>query len=78
MERNPKLVKFCNWNAHNVLKRRSELDIILSNLDLDIFRASDTWLTPDRIWEISRYITHRCDRFSGRGDGTSVLVKIKH
>lgn len=68
-------MKFANWDAHCVLKSRSELDIILPSLHLDMFCITETRLTPDRIWQIPGYITHISDRLKGRGDGSVITVK---
>ena len=48
---------------------------MLSVYDLDVLCVTETWLTPDFVFEFFGYLTFRCDRRLGRGDGSLILIR---
>ena len=60
-------LRFAVWNAHSARSRRTEIESILSEWDLDVFCISNTWLASDDVFEFYRYLTYRCDQVGGRG-----------
>ena len=67
-----KRFRFTNWNAHSVLNKRQEIEAMLSLYDLDMLCVTETWLTPDFLFEFFDYLTFRCDRRLGRGGGSLI------
>lgn len=42
-------LKFAKWNAHSVLKKKAEIDIILAEFDLDVLYVTETWLDSKQV-----------------------------
>ena len=75
MAESRKRFRFPNWNAHSVFNKRQEIEAMLSLHDLDMLCVTETWLTPDYVFEFFGYLTFRCDRRLGRGDGALILIR---
>ena len=60
---------------HSVLNKRQEIETMLSLHDLDMLCVTETWLTPDYVFEFFGYSTFRCDRRLGRGGGVLALIR---
>ena len=70
-----KRFRFANWNAHSVINKRQEIEAMFSLHDLDMLCVTETWLTPDFVFEFFGYMTFRCDRRLGRGGGALILIR---
>ena len=77
MAESKKRFRFTNWNAHSVLNKRQEIEAMLSLHDLDMLCVTETWLTPDFVFEFFGYLTFRCDRRLGRGGGALILIRTE-
>ena len=70
--------KFAHFNARSVPKSIDELNFILSQLKLDVFAISESWLSkdlPSELFEIEGYQIFRNDRKTKRGGGVCIYVK---
>ena len=70
------LIKIEHVNAQSLLSNFNEIEILLSNRDVDILCISESWLLPDmqnNLISIPGYSIYRCD--SGRGGGVCMYVK---
>ena len=75
MPKSKRRFNFTNWNAHSVLDKKQEIEAMLSLHDLDMLCVTETWLTPDFVFEFFVYLTFRCDRRLGRGDAALILIR---
>lgn len=72
-----KKIKIGNWNAHSVVKKKTEVESLLSIYDLDLLAVSETWLTRQVVdWSVFGFYSYRCDRPGPNvGGGAMILAK---
>lgn len=72
-----KNIKLGNWNAHSVVKKKSEIESLLTIHDLDLLAVTEKWLSKQVVdWSVFGYYSYRCDRPGPNiGGGSKILAK---
>lgn len=62
------------WNANGLLSRKNELEIFLTDNEIDVALLTETHLTRNIQFNIPTYITYRTDHPSNRARGGALIL----
>lgn len=67
-------IRLINWNAHSVINKKTDIEAMISSIQLQVFCITETWLGPAIPFNIYGYNIYRKDRERGRGGGVLIGV----
>lgn len=68
-------LKISYWNCQGIFEKKAELQLFLTEYNIDVMLLNETFLKPGRKINIPNYKTYRNDRLVQPGGGTAILIK---
>ena len=66
--------RLATWKAYSVYNKRLGIESLLHTQGLDVLGVTESWLSPEDVWEVREFMSYRADKLDSQGVRVLILV----